>query len=172
MRRMVIFLLVSFAALEALADTGVAADTVTWRRWDGPTLGLQAATGAGGAIAGLAGGAAIGFGLAWGLSGGSLRPDQRAAAGTLAALFGVLGAVVGLPYGVQWGGERRGGNGSFWAALGGELLGGAIGSSIASTAFPAEDGKLSSGQYAGSAVLTLGLMLVGAEVAYHLTADD
>ena len=100
-----------------LDTDSIAAHNMLWKPFSGSTIAVQAS----GGIIFAAAGAGIGY-LAAPQSG-----DASGVQGGLAFALGVTLVSIGLPAGIYIGGNLMGGNGSFWATLGGCAAGLLIG---------------------------------------------
>lgn len=90
---------------------------IVWAPFDKPTIWVQAGCGIGLAGAGIA----IGY---------AATPKEGDASGVgtgMAEALGLTIAAIGLPLGTYLGGQWMGGNGGWWATLGGCIVGGCVG---------------------------------------------
>jgi hypothetical protein len=132
---------------------GIPAGHPGWSPFDGPTIWVQAACGIGFAGAGIA----LGY---------AAKPKEGDASGVgtgIAEALGLTIAAIGLPLGTYLGGQWMGGNGGWWATLGGCVVGGCVG--LLPNIFIKYDNATV------TAIVFCVTAVAGGIVGYHLTAS-
>jgi hypothetical protein len=131
----------------------IVARNLVWVPFDESTMGAQAGCGLGFA----------GVGIAIGLAASPTGGDAGGVAGGIAIFLGGTIAAMGLPEGIYLGGKWMGGNGSWWATLGGCLVGGLVG--LVPNIF------IKYGDFGVTAVVFAVGALSGGIAGYHLSAS-